>query len=399
MSQLEVLFEVPRFIEAGLANGTFQRVGGVIVDSSSKQVVAWLRDGTMLDVALEVTGAANPLDLILQVTHTATTLIDGQLTRQAVAELGEYIQAFAVTASTGQLLNLAVTAASFREISKRLEHLQKSIDELGEKILAEFDRNRDVAFQVALQDAREAFESEQEITRSTKAIKAQSELLAARKHFIIDFENLLASNPDTKQLPLAQHYLIRAMYAEISRIRCYLASGDEKLAKAGLAEEMPQFEDRVKNLIDFWLGQNAAIYFHKDVPSDYLARFLRIQQWLRGVDSGNDSLVLFKIIDHYRENFWDNSIINTDVFSSFRKNINSEAYQQERRKLLENNLSQAEILIENMERLWGFEMEVRTMRLSFDEWSNLISDEEVEEHGVGLIVDNEIAQQYAHLEA
>ena len=42
MGQLEVFFEVPRWIEYGLATGEFQRVGGVIVESGSRHVVAWL---------------------------------------------------------------------------------------------------------------------------------------------------------------------------------------------------------------------------------------------------------------------------------------------------------------------------------------------------------------------
>lgn len=420
MSQLEVLFEVPRFIEAGLANGTFQRVGGVIVDSSSKQVVAWLRDGTMLDVGARVASSAlNPLGLVLQAAQTATSLVDGHFTRQAINTLGQTVQAnhvetmnalnaigqsvqtigaLTMLTATGQLLNLAMTAASFRAISKRLERLSASIDELGQRIIAEFDRNRDVAFQVALQDAREAFESEQELTRSTKAIKAQSELLAARKHFMIDFENTLGIDQDRNRLPLAQHYLIRAMYAEISRIRCYLASGDDKLAKSGLAEEMPHFEEKVKTLIDLWLGHHAAIYFHKKTPSTYLSRFLRIQQWLRGVESGNDAYILFEILDVYRDKFWDQGVVDAGNLLH-RYSTMFSPREEERLIGLANNLSQVELLIENMERLWGFEMEVRTMRLSFDEWSHLVSDEEIEENGIGLIVDNEIAQQYAHLEA
>jgi hypothetical protein len=43
--KIRVEFEVPDDIKAGLGNGTFERVGGVIRFTESKQVVAWLREG------------------------------------------------------------------------------------------------------------------------------------------------------------------------------------------------------------------------------------------------------------------------------------------------------------------------------------------------------------------
>ena len=45
MPQIEVMLELPVKIAQGLASGQLKRVGGVIVDAASKQVVAWLREG------------------------------------------------------------------------------------------------------------------------------------------------------------------------------------------------------------------------------------------------------------------------------------------------------------------------------------------------------------------
>jgi hypothetical protein len=42
---LNVFFEVPALIAQGLLNGSLERVGGVVRDSSSKQVVMWLQEG------------------------------------------------------------------------------------------------------------------------------------------------------------------------------------------------------------------------------------------------------------------------------------------------------------------------------------------------------------------
>ena len=42
---LNVIFDVPAQVAQGLLNGSLERVGGVVRDSSSKQVVMWLQDG------------------------------------------------------------------------------------------------------------------------------------------------------------------------------------------------------------------------------------------------------------------------------------------------------------------------------------------------------------------
>jgi hypothetical protein len=42
---INVLFDVPALVAQGLMNGSLERVGGVVRDSSSKQVVMWLQEG------------------------------------------------------------------------------------------------------------------------------------------------------------------------------------------------------------------------------------------------------------------------------------------------------------------------------------------------------------------
>jgi hypothetical protein len=42
---INVLFDVPALVAQGLRNGALERVGGVVRDSNSKQVVMWLQEG------------------------------------------------------------------------------------------------------------------------------------------------------------------------------------------------------------------------------------------------------------------------------------------------------------------------------------------------------------------
>ena len=44
MQTVEATFAVPPHVSQGLDNGEYERVGGVVRDSQSKQVVAWLRE-------------------------------------------------------------------------------------------------------------------------------------------------------------------------------------------------------------------------------------------------------------------------------------------------------------------------------------------------------------------
>ena len=48
MLQIEVMLEVPLRIAAGLAGGQLERVGGVVRDVGTKQIVALLREGGQL---------------------------------------------------------------------------------------------------------------------------------------------------------------------------------------------------------------------------------------------------------------------------------------------------------------------------------------------------------------
>ncbi len=43
--KLDVIFDVPPQVAEGLANGSLERVGGVVRNSSSKKVVMWLQEG------------------------------------------------------------------------------------------------------------------------------------------------------------------------------------------------------------------------------------------------------------------------------------------------------------------------------------------------------------------
>lgn len=396
MGDLQVLFYVPRIIQAGLASGQLERVGGVIVDSNTRQIVTWLRDSSIAETAFNgIMSSANPLNGILNAATTAVTLYDNHLTRQAINTLTASVNMLAQVTVGGHLLNLALTATTFHLIAKRIDKLSEQIDELGQKISEEFNRERDMRFKVALQAARDVFDAEN-IDLSKGAVRsAINGLYEARENFFKEFQSSLESAKIPEQLLLAQQYLMRAFYAETSRIQCYLKAGDIQLAITRLREDKHRFEEAVYELINHWKGTYPAIFFHSDVPSDNLDRFLNVETWLRTKSYRKDPRILFDIINDYRDNFWNIDILENNIMKhlTFKGSTISET----RNKQLAHNLLQAEIMIENLERFYGFELEISEMRLSVEEWNHLIDEEELAEHGTSIIVDVEYMERLEHL--
>lgn len=103
---LNVVLDVPARIVQGLANGTLERVGGVVRDASSKEVVMWLRDGGEASKVLTQPPLPNlPL---------------GQATQLANPLLGA--------------LNLGVSVAGFAIVITQLNQISEQIRKMEAKI-------------------------------------------------------------------------------------------------------------------------------------------------------------------------------------------------------------------------------------------------------------------------
>ncbi len=111
MTPLNVVFDLPAVLANGLQSGALERVGGVIRDSNSKQVVAWLREG-----GSEVSKALvqPPLAGIKALT-TANSLL-------SAANLGVSVAGFAVLL---QQLN---------RISEQIKAVEAKVDRANHKL-------------------------------------------------------------------------------------------------------------------------------------------------------------------------------------------------------------------------------------------------------------------------
>ena len=108
---INVLFDVPALVAQGLMNGSLERVGGVVRDSSSKQVVMWLQEG-----GSEVSKAlANPPLAGIKALTAANSLL-------SAANLGVSVAGFAVVL---QQLN---------RISEQIKAVEAKVDRANHKL-------------------------------------------------------------------------------------------------------------------------------------------------------------------------------------------------------------------------------------------------------------------------
>lgn len=412
MGNLEVLFEVPKWIEKGLSSGILQRVGGVIVKNGSRQVVAWLRDGSAINRIVDV-GSRLPsaLGVLMSAGSSAATLWDGRMTRQAVNAVGQQVayvaeqvvgvnqhlnQLTLLTSfmATGQVLNLGLSAATFYATMKRLDKLSNEINQLSEQINIEFNRDRDIRFKRALQTARDVFESENASHRDHAIRSAVDGLFEARENFLYDFENHLRSGDSYAHLQLARHSLIRAMYAVVSRIRCYIAANDLNLASQRLSEDVSLLKSYSHQLINALLGEHPAIFMHRDVNPEDMDRFVQVQRWMYQNDpfeQVDDGKVVFAIMNDLRKDFWNSDLVQDQYENPLQQIARRpvQTFGNHISKLVER-LSEVELVVENCQRVFGFGAELQSLPFSFQDWEHFISDDQLSETGLAIVYDPEV---------
>lgn len=108
---LNVVFDLPILVAQGLMNGSLERIGGVVRDSSSKQVVMWLQEGgSQASKAL-----ANPPLVGVRALATASSLL-------SAANLGVSVAGFALVL---QQLN---------RISDQIKSVEAKVDRANQKL-------------------------------------------------------------------------------------------------------------------------------------------------------------------------------------------------------------------------------------------------------------------------
>jgi hypothetical protein len=242
-SRVEVSAGIPQSLSDGLAKGLYERFGGAIRESASKEVVAWLRE------AIE-SGAPVSADMLTLAADPASAA-----------------------------LNLALTGMGFAVVMKRLDTIQGQLREMQhvlEAINYKIDLSFYANFRAALDLAENAFSLTNPEARRVSSLQAINRFLEAEHHY-----TELADIELANQSQVADDYLVTLCLAYVTEAWCYLKLDELDTAERRLQEGQrvvrPRFERHIRTL----LTSNPAAYLHPGVqPAIDLSRLSRVFRWL-----------------------------------------------------------------------------------------------------------------------
>lgn len=353
MNTLCPTFVISEEIAEGLRNGTLERVGGVIRDPQTKQVIAWLR---------ETTPNISPVSSLLQVGATASVL-----------NLGISVMGFAVI---NQRLN---------ELEERLQQAQEVLNKINRKIDLGFYAN----FRAALGLAVNAFQMNKRENRESMAIQAINRFLEA-EHIYLDY-----TKKELEQgSQVGDEYLLTLSLAYVAETRCHLELGEPDTAFSRLQEGAQVLRSSTQQYVELLLTSNPAAYFHPRFKGQIdLRRLTRLYQW---IDPTLDENAVFEL---QRENIgkiiqepdkWISTLPKAIwepaldwVGKAFWDNPKQEIYAR-----LPKAIEAMESMVETNRRFEAYQAEVQAiaqLRISFHDWLKLMPSDEVKPEGAELM--------------
>jgi hypothetical protein len=416
MPPLKLTFDIPAHIVEGLVNGTLERVGGVVRDASTKQVVMWLRDTATNTISSGGIPSFDPvtgvLNLVMKAVNTGIS-INGF---KAVNQRLDLMQGILTVTSAASILNLGVSVIGFALILQRLKEIEKNLQK-NQELLTKIDQKIDLSFyanfRAALDLADHAFTMSKEENRRSSALNAINRFLEAQ-HIYLDYADKELEKDDRSIRPqIVKDYLSTLCLAYIAESRCYLELEEFETAAKRFREAKKQIHTRIGKYVDALLSSNPSIYLHPSLKEEIdLTRLTKIYQWK------NPELNENSVFDLVRDNInWKELNINNlgvlvaaalpdlNLFNAIKSlPLISEPkivtkFKEERdridaiiKKLL-FFMSEMESLIETDRRFEGYEIEVKALSklgINFYEWLNLQPEESISQNtGIIYIVPDE----------
>lgn len=385
----EVLLEFPPEIALGLLKGEYRRWGGVIRDASNGRIVAHLREGKRI---------ADQAELTSKLVQSALQLSSGNamgalnLTATALSHRQIMSQLFRLQTLVGfvgaiGVIDLGLSAISLAVLSNRLNQLEKLVHGLYEHVSLEHRYDRETKLHAAIEAAEHATKMDKAENRESQARFAINALNEARLHVWRDVTTLYGSAPTPENNQVMLGNLLQTMRLDTLLLDCYMTINELAMARQFLERRIAEYDDATRWLVHKCLGDRRAAFFHhKTVSDDDFYRYIAVEQWLRNRDD-----VLLELVLANRLDFWNKEVVDGGDGAkkrlkalgrlSIRKtNDNDEVVFQQ------TALDQAELLIENLERLRGFQAEIEAIErlsLSTAEWKTEI-ETSLDEAGFNL---------------
>lgn len=432
-------FVLADWIVKGLADGTFERVGGVIRDVATKQVVTWLKEsgGNAAPLPIQNGSSSQLLNIIISGANLLTSGVNAGISGKEFANVNHHLEGIEraslgntaissanlvasvantalsakgltnvnhrlggieqqlqqaqgilqITSATS-ILSLGVSVMGFAVVNQRLNELEQRLKQ-SEESLNKIDRKIDIGyyanFKAALGLAVNAFTMNKAENRDRMAVEAINRFLEA-EHIYTDYTD--------KELEIgsqiADKYLLTLSLAYIAEARCHLELGEPETALIRFQEGVLILRSRIQKSVELLLTSNPAVYLHPRYKGQIdLRRLTRIYQWL---DPNLDENAVFEM---QRENLvalvqepnkWVDSLPSAVVerteikWGLFGKNPTplTGRFEKEAYNRLPQALETMESLIETNRRFEAYQAEVQAIAqlgISFHDWLKLTPSE------------------------
>jgi len=240
-------FILADWVFKGLADGTFERFGGVIREVATGRIVTFLREA-----------------------GSTVTSIPHQL---------QMAQGALMVTSAASVLGLGVSVMSFAMVTQRINELEQRLKQ-AEELLKKIDRKIDLAFyanfRAALNLAFNAFTMSNADIRRAMAIQAINRFLEA-EHIYNDYTNTELE----QKSQIADEYLLTLSLAYLAEARCYLELEAPDTALRRFQEGAKVIRSHIQRYINILLTSNPAVYLQPWFKEEIdLQRLTRIYQWI-----------------------------------------------------------------------------------------------------------------------
>jgi tetratricopeptide (TPR) repeat protein len=377
MAVVTTTLSMPDWIVRGLLTNRYERVGGVVRDAQTKQVIMWLREA----------GGVDKL--------TSSTL-------GLLPTLG----------SAASILNLAVTSIGFAVVIKRLGDLERRLQQ-AQAALQHIGVMLDIGFygnfRAALDLAINALTMANAKNREASAMQAIGRLAEARHHY-----TALTDTHLKQASQVVDEYLATLALAYITEARCYLELEEVDVAQRILGRGISEVDTRVRQYVQILLTSNPAVYLHPELRG--MIDLRRLTHVLRWLDPALDENAVFEAqrqnlfaiarkpeewIQRLPPAIWDpkvdqlaQGITVPGVGRINRLNWpigwlgSGESLESRVVRRLPGAMLAMEALIEDVRRLQSYHAEAQAIRqlgMSFRDWQRLLPDYGTQGDGSGLI--------------
>jgi len=216
---LDVVFDVPSQIAEGLNNGSLERIGGVVRDSSSKQVVMWLQEG----------GSQ------FSKTITKPPLIGLE---NAMAAANPYLAAVDIGVSVS---GFAMVLQQLNRISDQIRAVEAKVDHISHKL----DDQALAQLKAGINACRNAVELKDPNLQIQMAGQALTTLHAARQFF-----NQQVMRSACKAEATSAEYIGMAFIALAAEVQTYLQLNETEKASRTLVQGLEALRPGLTQLMN-----------------------------------------------------------------------------------------------------------------------------------------------------